>query len=334
MDIKPYLSFKTSAEVASIHPIESVADIEALNLTPDAPFIVLGEGSNVIFTDDYDGKVLLNQFQDLNINELDDGAFITAGAGTNWHLFVCQMSESGYYGLENLAYIPGTVGAAPVQNIGAYGVEVKSFIHEVVCYDLTEQSIVNFSRRDCGFAYRNSNFKNPEWQRRYIIIAVTFHLAKTFAPVLSYKEIKERLGADTTPEELLNEVIKIRQAKLPNHHEIPNTGSFFKNPIISLDKFSALQAKHPNIPHYPVDKYTVKLPAAWLIEKLGLKGYSVDGAAVDKNHALILINQGGATGKSLLRLSGEIIDKVYNEFQIKLEPEVRLIPCKTPTLRK
>lgn len=329
MDIKPYLSFKTSAEVGAIHLIESLADIEALGLSAADDFVVLGEGSNVIFTADYPGKVLINHFQDLNINEVDDEAFVTAGAGINWHLFVCQMSESGYYGLENLAYIPGTVGAAPVQNIGAYGVEVKSFIHEVVCYDIDQQTIVIFTHKDCGFAYRHSNFKTSDWQQRYIIIAVTFRLSKTFAPVLSYKEIKENLGNTTTPSQLLNEVIAIRQQKLPNHHDVPNAGSFFKNPIISVDKFAELQQQYPSMPHYPIDKYVVKIPAAWLIEYLGLKGFSLDGdddgAAVDNNHSLILINRGNASGQSVLHLASEIIDKVYNEFDIKLEPEVRLI---------
>lgn len=325
MDIKPYISFKTRATVSSIHPIESITDIEALNLSRNEPFIVLGEGSNVIFTADYAGKVLINHFQNLNINELEHEVFVTAGAGMNWHLFVCQMSESGYYGLENLAYIPGTVGATPVQNIGAYGVEVKSFIHNVVCYDIREKSITNFSNEDCGFAYRNSRFKTPEWQSRYIIIAVTFQLSKTFNPVLSYKEINERLDTNTTAAALLNEVIHIRQQKLPNHHTVPNAGSFFKNPIISTAQFAQLQQTYPAMPSYPLDSQNVKVAAAWLIEYLGLKGFAMDGAAVDKNHALILINQDNASGQAVLRLAREIIAKVYDEFQIKLEPEVQLI---------
>lgn len=325
MDIKPYISFKTSAEVAGIYAIESIPDIENLQLTLGNDFIVLGEGSNVIFTQDYTGKVLINRFQDLNINTVGDDIFVTAGAGCNWHLFVCQMSESGYYGLENLAYIPGTVGATPVQNIGAYGVEVKSFIHEVVCYDLKTQSIITLTNQDCGFCYRDSHFKTKDWQQRYIIIAVTFHLSTQFQPTLTYKEIRETLGNSTTPAELLATVIDIRQQKLPNHHHIPNAGSFFKNPIVSTEQFLALQQTHPALPHYPVDNQSVKLPAAWLIEQLGLKGFAMNGAAVDKNHALILINQGHATGQSVVDLASEIIDRVYNAYQITLTPEVRLI---------
>ncbi len=326
-NIAPYISFNVSAEVNSINIIESLDDLMVLGLSTRDDFVVLGEGSNTIFTGNYSGKVIINKIDCLEINKLDDVCFVTAGAGINWHHFVCQMSDSGFYGLENLAYIPGTVGASPVQNIGAYGVEVEKFIYEVVCYDLSLKKVIKKTHKECNFSYRDSEFKTEKWRARYVIIAVTFILPLHFEPNISYKDLHQEFDrVEFSAKNLLDKVIEVRKEKLPNHLEIPNAGSYFKNPIIKIDKYNELLLKYPDIPSFDVQGNNKKIPAAWLIQESGFKGVSRDnGAGVYEKHSLILVNNGGAKGSDIYTLACDIIDEIKNRFGIELEPEIRYI---------
>ncbi len=319
--ITNYTSFRTPTVAKRLIILENLLDIQQLTLTSKDEFIVLGEGCNVLFTNQkYNGTVIINRFEDLLINELDDCAYVTAGAGMNWHLFVCQMSDSGFYGLENLAYIPGTVGASPVQNIGAYGVEACEFIDEVITYDMDLNLFVKFTNAECKFGYRNSIFKQKAF-KKYIVMSVTFKLPKQFDPVLSYAGLADN-SKTITANSLIKKVVDIRQSKLPNHLEIPNAGSFFKNPIIEKDLFTKLSEQNPNMPFYKLENDKFKIPAAWLIEAVGYKDKTIDGVGTYHKHSLILINKNGQTGDKIYNFAKQIVKVVETKFNIQLEPEV------------
>lgn len=326
VNIQPYTSLKAPADVAELITLSSVSQLEALTLKE---FVVLGEGTNVLFVDDYAGTVLVNQLKGVDIIETEHESHctVTAQAGENWHEFVCAMSAQGRYGLENLALIPGTVGASPVQNIGAYGVEVAEVIESVTVFDLTDKTEKRFSGDACAFGYRDSVFKRADYRERYIITAVTFKLQKTFSPVVDYKELQARFAeqAVVTAADVLNAVIAIRQEKLPDYRKLPNAGSFFKNPIVSATQLSSLQNRYPDIPSFQLSDERVKIPAAWLIQTVGLKGLQFNGAGIYEKHALIVINPKHSAGKNIAALSQHVIDTVFEKFNISLVPEVRFI---------
>ena len=296
----------------------------------DGPVLVLGGGSNLLFAGDAPGVVLSLSAQAIHIIEdAADGVIVRADAGVVWHDFVLWTLGHGLSGLENLALIPGTVGAAPIQNIGAYGVEVRERIHAVHAFDRKAGGFVRFSAQDCRFAYRDSLFKHdPE---HYVVTAVEFALSRNFNPRLEYAGIGEELqamGIATAPRaaQVAEAVIRIRQRKLPDPAVLGNAGSFFKNPIVPAAQAEALQAEHPAMPVFRgAGDDSRKLSAAWLIEQCGWKGHRDGDAGVAPSHALVLVNHGDASGAQLLQLARAISASVQARFGVAIEPEPRVI---------
>lgn len=294
------------------------------------PKLVLGEGSNVLFTKNYPGLVIKNAIKGIYLlEENQHHSWIKAGAGENWHDFVMYCVKRGYGGIENLSLIPGTVGAAPIQNIGAYGVELSDVFFQLEALNLRDSSIRIFSNRDCQFGYRNSIFKHL-YKNQYVILSVSLQLDKKPKLHLDYGAIKETLQLmnirEPTIQSVSDAVITIRRSKLPDPKQLGNAGSFFKNPIISYDDFLELQKKFPQIPHFIFQKPdSIKLSAAWLIEQCGWKGKRFGDIGVYEKQALILVNYGKAKGTEILDLATKIQYSVQKQFGILLEPEVYLI---------
>ncbi len=284
--------------------------------------LLLGEGSNTVFIDDFAGDVILVANKGIEVTEHDDSYHVRVCAGENWHQFVSYCVSNEIYGIENLALIPGTVGAAPVQNIGAYGVEVKNFIHLVDGFDIEVGQFKTLSAEQCQFGYRDSVFKH-HYKSRFVITHVEFSFSKTWRPNLSYGPLQS-LKAPTA-QQVLNEVIKIRNSKLPNPSVLPNAGSFFKNPIVPEKHFNSLLARFPELPNYPSLPGFKKLAAGWLIEQSGLKQEKIGGIAVHQQQALVVVNHGQSTGNDLINYIKLIRRRVLDKFNIALEPEVRLI---------
>lgn len=290
--------------------------------------LVLGGGSNVLFTEDYPGLVIKNQIKGIEIvSEDDQNVMIQVGAGENWHQLVLHAVENGWGGIENMSLIPGTVGAAPMQNIGAYGVEIKDvFVKlDAVAYETGE--LVSFSKSECNFGYRQSIFKLSH-KDQYFITSVALKLSKKPVVNTSYGAIRQMLEGNgvvkPTIKDVSDAVIAIRQSKLPDPAEIGNAGSFFKNPTISTEQFELLKVKHPKIVGYPNDQ-GVKVPAGWLIEHAGWKGRTFGDIGVHKNQALVLVNYGNGGGAALWQLSEDIRKSVYEKYGIDLEREVNIV---------
>ena len=287
--------------------------------------IIVGGGSNILFTKDFDGIVLLNKI--LGINKLDeDKNFIKirVGSGENWDKFVSYCVDNNYYGIENLSLIPGSVGAAPIQNIGAYGVEIKDFIDNVQGYDLEEKEEKIYSRELCCFEYRNSIFKK-EKKNKFFITHVEFILNKKPNYILTYKDLNNLNRDKISLKYLRDKVIEIRNSKLPNPEKLGNAGSFFKNPIINLSLFESIKLEYDDISGHKIGENKIKLSAAWLIEKCGWKGKVLDKIGVYKKHALVLVNYGEESGNKIKKLSKEISKSVEKKFGIILEEEVNII---------
>ena len=287
--------------------------------------IIVGGGSNILFTKDFDGIVLLNKI--LGINKLDeDKNFIKirVGSGENWDKFVSYCVDNNYYGIENLSLIPGSVGAAPIQNIGAYGVEIKDFIDNVQGYDLEEKEEKIYSRELCCFEYRNSIFKK-EKKNKFFITHVEFILNKKPNYILTYKDLNNLNRDKISLKYLRDKVIEIRNSKLPNPEKLGNVGSFFKNPIINLSLFKSIKLEYDDISGHKIGENKIKLSAAWLIEKCGWKGKVLDKIGVYKKHALVLVNYGEESGNKIKKLSEEISKSVEKKFGIILEEEVNII---------
>lgn len=285
-------------------------------------FFVLGGGSNLILPEIYTGLAIHNKSSGISIRNLDDEyCLVTAMSGENWDNFVAYSIENGCYGLENLSLIPGTVGAAPVQNIGAYGVEVKDFITEVTVFDWETGNILTLTNTDCQFSYRNSIFKTKP---QYFVISVTFKLLKKAKLNTNYGDVAKFMSETNTPtpQDLRNIIINIRQNKLPNPNEIGNAGSFFHNPIIDNEHAQELLEQYPNLPLYPTSNpYKSKISAGWLIDNLGLKGYQTGNVGVYTKQALVLVNYGNATKTELLKFAAFIQNKVNEKYQIQLNIE-------------
>jgi len=313
-------TFKLPAQCRSFIELRSSDDAEQLSF--DEPYYLLGEGSNTLFIDNFEGTVICNQLLGVCIEEQEDSYLITAAAGENWHNFVMDLRARGIDGLENLALIPGAVGAAPVQNIGAYGVEVATFIDQVTAWDIKQRRWVRMNKEACEFAYRDSVFKQQPG--RWLITSVVFRLAKEWQPVTHYAPLNQFQG-HVSAQEIFDKVVEVRQRKLPDPKVIPNAGSFFKNPIISKLQLDELLQKWPNMIYFPVADNQVKVAAGWLIEHLGLKTASVGDAAVNPHQALVLINRGRATGNDITQLALKIMKQVADACGIMLEPEVRLV---------
>jgi len=310
--------------------IDVAADLKAkLSHLNNAVFYILGEGSNTVFLEDYQGTIIKPAFMGIDFKQTDTHYMLKVGASENWHQLVLWCMQHQIYGLENLGLIPGTVGATPIQNIGAYGVEVEQFIHHVDYYDLSEQSHKSLDSLSCEFAYRDSVFKK-RLAGQVVITSVTFAIPKRWQAIMHYGELKELLAPNAM--DIFNTVVEVRKTKLPDPAKINNAGSFFKNPIIALDHYTKLQEKWPSMPSYPVDLDKVKVPAAWLIDQLGFKGKKVGGIRCHPTQALVLTNDGSGTGEQLLKLARAIRDAVLGEFSIMMENEVRLIGKNGPVI--
>ncbi|MCQ2344371.1 MAG: UDP-N-acetylmuramate dehydrogenase [Paludibacteraceae bacterium] len=295
------------------------------------PFIVVGEASNILFTTKhYKGTVLRSGITGYEFTEDGPDILVTAGSGVHWDDFVAEVVRRNLWGAENLSYIPGTVGASAVQNIGAYGAEAKDIIHTVQAIEIATGDKRIFSCEECQYAYRSSIFKH-ELANSYVIISVTYRLSRTPRPNLTYKPLAEAFDNKANPslDEIRNTVIQIRRSKLPEPSEIGSAGSFFMNPVITIDEYEKLKKIYPDIPHYEVEDPKnhcitgIKTPAAWLIDHAGLKGFSIGGASVHLTQPLVLINRSGtATSDDIIALSSHVIDTVKNMYNITLRPEV------------
>lgn len=333
-DLLPYNTFKLRARAAQFCELTDINQLVHIYTQPDfhpETTIWLGSGSNVLFMEDYEGLVvhMANKgFQE--IYRSNSKVLIEVQAGEIWHDFVIKTISMGLSGLENLSLIPGTVGAAPVQNIGAYGVEVKDYIDSVRCFDLEKYEFVELANENCLFNYRDSIFKHGG-KKRYVIVSVTFALNTNFEPILQYGDLAKLVALECgkrTPnaKDVSNAVCKIRQYKLPDPKELGNVGSFYKNPVIPMAKFQELYAEYPNIPHYPQNDGTVKIAAGWLIDQCGLKGKQIGGAAIHQKQALVLINKNQATAADVRGLSNFICAEIWLKFGISLITEPIWLP--------
>jgi len=329
ISLKPYNTFGIEVNAKRFVKIESTNQLNGILQNNNLPLLILGGGSNILLTKDFEGLVIKNNIKGIEIvKETENEVILKVGAGEVWHKFVLYCINNGYAGIENLSLIPGCVGASPMQNIGAYGVEVKDVILEVEASHVKNQNITIFKNKDCEFGYRSSIFKTTE-KGNYIITSVTFKLNKkaiinTFYGAIN-NELKRLNIEKPTIKEVSNAVIKIRTEKLPNPAEIGNSGSFFKNPVVNVTVKNKIQKEYPNLPNYPQKNETFKLAAGWLIEQCGWKGKTINNYGVYKNQALVLVNYGGATGKEILELSEDIIQSVKLKFDIELEREVNIL---------
>ncbi len=317
-------------EIIELNQAEEIPKIIDYLHQHKKPLLIIGGGSNVLFTTDFDGIILANNLKGISITEEDqDSVTLEVAAGEVWHDLVMYCVENNYAGMENLSLIPGKVGASPMQNIGAYGVEVKDLITSVKATRLSDGSTVEFSNAACDFGYRTSIFKTTH-KNQFLITSVRFKLSKKATINTSYGAINAALElkniSQPTIKDVSDAVISIRSSKLPNPSEIGNAGSFFKNPVVTADFAKKLQKNHPNIPVYDVGNNERKLAAGWLIEQCGWKGKTInDNYGVHKLQALVLVNYGGATGKEIYDLSREIINSVNDQFGVVLEREVNII---------
>lgn len=314
-------SFAIDVFAKQLTEIRSLADLALINWSNNT--YILGEGTNTIFTENFEGQLLLNRLTGIEIEETPEGWHVFAAAGENWHQLVVSLIELGIYGSENLALIPGSVGAAPVQNIGAYGVEVARFIDRVDVYDCKLHLETSLTHEECQFSYRDSLFKNPD-HRQWLIIGVHFFFPKAWLPVLDYPDLAT-LPADATAKEIMAHVIQVRQRKLPDPQIVPNAGSFFKNPVVSNEQCQELRRKFPLMPYYQQPDGRCKVAAGWLIDQAGLKSYTVGGAGVHSQQALVLVNREHASGQDILHLAEGIQAQVKARYGIQLEAEVRLL---------
>ncbi|WP_340104820.1 UDP-N-acetylmuramate dehydrogenase [Rhodohalobacter sp. 8-1] len=292
--------------------------------------IVLGGGSNLLFLNRPDRPVLKMSVSGRDIEAREDGSvLLKAGAGENWHQLVKHSIEKGLGGIENLALIPGTVGAAPIQNIGAYGVELKDVFHNLTAFEIETGKFRTYTAAECNFGYRDSIFKR-ELKNQVIVCDVTLQLTKNAHDLnVDYKGLNDHLESkkisDPTIKDIFNSVVEIRRAKLPDPSDIGNAGSFFKNPVLSEEQFETLRSNYPEMPSYKVGDDEYKIPAAWLIEKAGWKGKRVGNVGTYKNQALVIVNHGGATGEEIYNHALKIQESVRNTFDIDLRPEVNIV---------
>jgi len=286
---------------------------------------ILGEGSNTLFTKDYEGIILHSQIKGIEIKKEDnDSVILRVGSGENWDEFVDYCVKSNYFGIENLSLIPGSVGAAPIQNIGAYGVEIKDYVVSVKGIDLYSNELVEYSNEECEFQYRDSLFKN-RLKNRLFITSVEFKLYKNSKFNLSYKDLEKLDKSKLTISKLREEIIKIRSSKLPDPSSKGNAGSFFKNPEIDELKLKELKSNNVDFKYFEIPGNMYKIPAAWLIEKAGWKGYNDGLVGVYEKHALVLINHSSKSGKNIKNLSKSIKEDVFKKFGIMLSEEVNIV---------
>ena len=328
-NLKEYNTFGISVKAEMFAIFSSIEELkQILSFRNDKKLLVLGGGSNLLLTQDFDGLVIKNEIKRFEvIDETVSEVIVESGAGENWHEFVLNCIDKGFGGVENLSLIPGSVGASPMQNIGAYGVEIKDVFESLSAYHIASGEIHYFDKTKCEFGYRESIFKNKV-KGEYIILSVTFRLTKNPTINSSYGAINEQLkvmGIQVpTIKELSAAVIAIRQSKLPDPKIIGNAGSFFKNPTVDNVLLEKIQENYPDIPNYPAENGR-KLAAGWLIEKAGWKGRTFDNYGVHKLQALVLVNYGNCTGQEIFDLSSQIIQDVFEKFGVLLEREVNIL---------
>ena len=329
--LKAHNTFGIEAKCSRFLEYETIAEaqkVAGILRESHTPYIIIGDGSNLLLTKDYEGIVVRSDV--LGIQIADDR--MTCGSGEVFDEMIEASLMAGLYGLENLSLIPGDVGASAVQNIGAYGVEAKDYIERIEAVEIATGQVMTIPAEDCGYGYRQSKFKQ-EWKNRYLITHVTYRLSTDFQPHLDYGNIREALrlayGADDvsvlTAQQLRDAIIGIRNAKLPDPKVMGNAGSFFMNPIVGRGKYEQLAAQYPGMPHYEVDKDHVKIPAGWMIDQCGWKGKALGRAGVHDKQALVLVNLGGATGDEIVRLCQAIQKDVEAKFGIVIHPEVNII---------
>ena len=333
ISLKPYNTFGIDVNAERFIEISGIDELKSLisnGLLQQTKFIILGGGSNVLFTRNFEGLVVKNNIAGINVDKADHGMVrVTAGAGVVWSELVDFCIENNYGGIENLSLIPGSVGAAPIQNIGAYGVELKDIFHTLTALEVATGEARVFTKEECRFAYRDSVFK-WELKGKYIIVSVSLALQENPVPDTNYGAIKDELrnmGVDETPgiQSVGEAVISIRRRKLPDPEEIGNAGSFFKNPVVSMEHFKEIQGKYSDMPFYKVDAEHIKVPAGWMIEQCGWKGKSFGDAGVHESQALVLVNHGKAEGQEILNLAKDIMTSVSETFGIELEMEVNVV---------
>ena len=330
-DLKPFNTFGISANANRFAAFSSIEELQTIlqQRKQQESLLILGGGSNLLLTKDFDGLVLKNEIHGFRIvSETDEWAIVESGAGEVWHEFVMRCIDLNLSGMENLSLIPGSVGASPMQNIGAYGVEIKDCFESLTAYHIESGELHTFDNASCAFGYRESVFKH-EFKGQYVICTVSFRLKKNAIVNTSYGAISTELAkngiSNPSIRDVSNAVIAIRQSKLPDPKQLGNAGSFFKNPIVTIEVLSEIQTKHPEVPHYPVDANHCKLAAGWLIEQAGWKGKTIDTFGVHKLQALVLVNYGGSTGSQIYELSSQIIADVASKFGVSLEREVNIL---------
>ncbi|MBL4915587.1 UDP-N-acetylmuramate dehydrogenase [Shewanella schlegeliana] len=325
--LKPFNTFALAHSCRElVHAVSTEQLIESCCSLYQAsePMLILGGGSNVIFCDDFNGTVVLVETKGIDITEDIGNYYLSVAAGENWHELVCFCLDHGFAGMENLALIPGTVGAAPIQNIGAYGVEMEQFCDWVEYVDLTTGEYNRLSAERCEFGYRDSIFKR-QLLGKALITQVGFKLPKQWRPELEYGPLKAINVDGVTPRQVFDCICETRLSKLPDPKVLGNAGSFFKNPVIDSTKFDILSKSYPSIVGYPHGAGKTKVAAGWLIDSAGLKGFKVGGAAVHDKQALVLVNTGDATSEDVVILAGSIVEKIEQKFGITLEAEPRMI---------
>lgn len=330
VSLKPYNTFGIDVKCDAFSTFKSVEELtELLQSLSNEKIMVLGGGSNILLTKDFDGFVLRNEIKGIStVRKNDDEILVKAGAGEVWHEFVLHCIDKGWGGIENLSLIPGSVGASPMQNIGAYGVEIKDVFVELEALNRATLEVHKFDKEACKFGYRESVFKR-ELKDQYIITSVTYRLHRSPVVNTSYGIIEQELEkagiSNPSIRDVSNAVISIRSSKLPDPKQIGNAGSFFKNPIVDASILHKIQETYENVPNYPAPNGKVKLAAGWLIDQAGWKGRTFGTYGVHKNQALVLVNYGESEGKDIYDLSTQIIEDIYEKFGVLLEREVNIV---------
>jgi UDP-N-acetylmuramate dehydrogenase len=328
--LKPFNTFSIDAHAETLFHFKTLQQLpELLSLVKKTrakkrPVLILGAGSNILFCEDFSGLIIKVELSGVDFIDGDDSYLIQAAAGENWHQLVTDCIEKGIDGLENLALVPGVVGAAPVQNIGAYGREFKEFCESVEYVDLLTGDYCNLTGEQCQFAYRDSIFKHTGMENA-LITKVTLRVSKQWQPQSRYGALTNLASESVTAKQIYRSICALRNAKLPDPKQLGNAGSFFKNPVVNQQQAEALLHQYPQMPHYPQPDGTVKLAAGWLIDQVGLKGTCVGGAAVHQQQALVLINKKNASAEDIIELAELVRRTVQEKFNVKLEHEVRFI---------
>lgn len=328
--LKAYNTFGIDVAAEHLVSIESTSElVKTLAEINQKELLILGGGSNVLFMNDIKGTVLLNKLEGISVVDENEGhVWVKAGGGVNWHEFVLHCIHQNWAGIENLSLIPGSVGAAPMQNIGAYGVETKDVFHELEAIEISTGKIITFSNSDCQFGYRESVFKRA-LKGQYLISSVIFKLDKKPTFKTSYGAITNELEnmkvTELSIQAISNAVINIRRSKLPDPKVTGNAGSFFKNPVVPISLAENIKKEYPEAAAYPVDNNSMKLAAGWLIDKAGWKGKTYGNYGVHPKQALVLVNYGGATGQNIYDLSTEILTDIKSKFGVELEREVNIV---------